>query len=150
MPQFPTWLRYGIPGTCFCLGTWQIYRLQWKQDLIRELEHGLSLRSIKLEALPNDLEAIRFRRLKLYGDPLLGDSPPIFVGPRGARDVDAEFAMQFVVPFRLRDGTRVLIDYGKVPLGREAEIVIPTNEPFVEVMLDRPEKVRRHDIGLFW
>ena len=27
-----------IPVTTFCLGTWQIFRLQWKVDLIEELE----------------------------------------------------------------------------------------------------------------
>lgn len=27
-----------IPATTFCLGTWQIYRLQWKIDLIEKLE----------------------------------------------------------------------------------------------------------------
>lgn len=27
-----------IPVTTFCLGTWQVYRLQWKLDLIADLE----------------------------------------------------------------------------------------------------------------
>ena len=27
-----------IPVTTFCLGTWQIFRLQWKVGLIEELE----------------------------------------------------------------------------------------------------------------
>lgn len=103
MPQFPAWLRYGFPSACFCLGTWQVYRMQRKNALICELEKGLGLRSIKLEALPADLEAMRFRRLKLYGDPDL-TALPIFLGPRGARDIEIDFAMQFIVPFRLQDG----------------------------------------------
>ena len=27
-----------IPVTTFCLGTWQVFRLQWKVDLIADLE----------------------------------------------------------------------------------------------------------------
>ena len=27
-----------IPVTTFCLGTWQVFRLQWKVGLIEELE----------------------------------------------------------------------------------------------------------------
>jgi surfeit locus 1 family protein len=137
MSRFPGWLRYGFPAICFGLGTWQVYRLDRKTELIHSLEQGLSKTAIKLYSIPSDLESYRYRRLKLHGSPEPGS--PIFLGPRGARDIDVDFAMSFVIPFRMVDGTRVLVDYGRVPLGKESEIKIP-EEQYVEVMLDRPEK----------
>ena len=74
----------------------------------------------------------------MYGKPEL--LTPIFLGPRGARDIDVDFAMQFILPYRLTDGQRVLLDYGRVPLGKEGEIKIPETEPYVECILIRPEK----------
>lgn len=50
--RFPGWIRYGFPSVCFCLGTWQVYRMLWKNSLIAELEKGLSSPAVKLEAIP--------------------------------------------------------------------------------------------------
>jgi cytochrome oxidase assembly protein ShyY1 len=46
--------------------------------------------------------------------------------------------MSFILPFQMADGT-VLVDYGRVPRGKEGEIRLE-EEPYVEVMLDRGEK----------
>lgn len=37
-----------IPVTTFCLGTWQIFRLQWKVKLIDELERKTMKPSIEI------------------------------------------------------------------------------------------------------
>lgn len=137
MGRFPKWLRYGFPSVCFCLGTWQVYRLHSKQQLLSELERGLGRAAIKIHTLPLDAEGIRHRRLKLYGIPKL--VKPIFVGPRCARDIDVDFAMNFILPYRLVDGHTVMVDYGRVPIGQESQIKI-SEEDYVEVMLDESEK----------
>lgn len=49
---FPQWLRFGFPTVCFALGSWQVYRLNWKTELIRDLERNLARPAIKLDALP--------------------------------------------------------------------------------------------------
>lgn len=75
------------------------------------------------------------------------DRIPIFLGPRNARDIGLDFAFNLILPFRLSDGKEVLLDYGRVPVGKEAEISISHNHSestdimTVEAMLDRPEKV---------
>jgi hypothetical protein len=74
----------------------------------------------------------------LHGKPEL--LTPIFLGPRSARDIDIDFAMQFILPYQLTDGQRVLLDYGRVPLGKEAEIKISETELYVECTLVSPEK----------
>ena len=53
---------YGFPAVCFALGTWQLYRLQWKQSLIRTLEEGLGKRSIFIDSLPQYI-TLDFRHL---------------------------------------------------------------------------------------
>lgn len=45
-------LQIGFPSICFALGTWQLYRMQWKRQLVASLEEGLQLRSISLDRLP--------------------------------------------------------------------------------------------------
>jgi len=75
------------------------------------------------------------------------DRMPIFLGPRNARDIGLDFAFHLILPFRLLDGKEVLLDYGRVPVGKEAEISVPHNDfgstdaMTVEALLDRPEKV---------
>lgn len=43
------WL-YVMPVTAFCLGTWQVYRLQWKRTLIAELKRRTMLPFIDFPA----------------------------------------------------------------------------------------------------
>lgn len=42
------YLFLAFPVATFCLGTWQIYRLQWKVDLIDKLERMLTSSPVEL------------------------------------------------------------------------------------------------------
>lgn len=78
------------------------------------------------------------------------------MGPRNGRDIGVDFAYNCIVPFELAgDGQRVMVDFGRVPLGREAEIKIVSegvnntdglasiSSSYVPVLLDYPEKACR-------
>lgn len=80
----------------------------------------------------------------------LPEAGTILVGPRNGREIGVDFASNYIVPYELADGgQRVMVDYGKVPLGREAEARIvdkgdgdplSPSSSHVYVLLDHPEK----------
>jgi hypothetical protein len=54
----PTLLVVGsIPVLTFALGTWQLQRLQWKVDLIHDLEEKMQQKPV---SLPNRVKSVRF------------------------------------------------------------------------------------------
>lgn len=58
----PTMLVIGfIPFFTFALGTWQLYRLQWKVALIDELEEKLQLQPLSLPQKIKYASAVRCR-----------------------------------------------------------------------------------------
>lgn len=44
-------LRYIFPSICASLGTWQIYRWQKKQILLKELEEAINSEPLKVDSL---------------------------------------------------------------------------------------------------
>jgi surfeit locus 1 family protein len=37
-----------FPGLCFALGTWQVYRMQWKRELVQVMDRRLADEPIPL------------------------------------------------------------------------------------------------------
>jgi cytochrome oxidase assembly protein ShyY1 len=105
MTKRTTWLllRVLFPSVCIGLGTWQLYRLQWKKDLIERLEAGLKKRAITVESLPPDPSTLAFRRVKLIGT-IDTSKPMIMMSARGAREIGVDFAHSLILPFRLAQG----------------------------------------------
>jgi surfeit locus 1 family protein len=98
------------------LGTWQVHRLQWKQDLIDKLQS----RSVASPVLPPaegaDLEAFEFRRVRVTGAYRL-DRELYLVG----RSLIGAPGFHIMTPLEPDDGTMaVLVDRGWVPFeGRD-------------------------------
>lgn len=57
-----------MPFFTFGLGTWQLQRLQWKVDLIDELEEKLQLQPL---SLPKRIKSVFFSPPKPIGSQLL-------------------------------------------------------------------------------
>jgi surfeit locus 1 family protein len=95
------------------LGVWQLQRLEWKNNLIAEMEARMEGPAIDLPQPVADLETLRFRRVELTGryqhDAELYRKAQPLKNTRGA----------FVItPMTLRDGRQILVNRGWVPLDR--------------------------------
>ncbi len=111
------------------LGSWQVKRLFWKQDLIARIEAGLAAPPVTLDTLPADGRAFDYRRVRLAGELLAVHNFAL-----GALTVGGRLGASLITPMRLADGTVLLVDRGWLP---EAEL--PPAEP---AALARPARAR--------
>jgi surfeit locus 1 family protein len=93
------------------LGTWQLQRLEWKTDLIADLQARTSAEPISLSQALADPEEARFRPVRVTGR-WLHDRTLNLV----ARTYRGEPGLHAVTPLRLSDGRTLLVDRGWVPL----------------------------------
>ncbi|KAH0837996.1 SURF1 family-domain-containing protein [Lanmaoa asiatica] len=106
----PTILLLGfIPIFTFALGTWQLQRLQWKINLIDELEEKLQRDPILLPKRINVsvIPEFAFRRVLLRGRWDHADA--MLLGPRVR---DGTHGYHVITPFVRTDGSTVLVDRG--------------------------------------
>ena len=90
--------------TLFCiLGTWQLYRLQWKQDLISQIDQGLKSTPIKYSKNINK----DYQRVILYGEYDLKNQIYLYsLSHKGKPGFDV------ITPFKTIDGDNILINRG--------------------------------------
>jgi surfeit locus 1 family protein len=104
-------LIFGLAGTLVlvALGTWQVQRLAWKTDILDRIETRLDAAPVALPAAP-EVAAHEYLRVRAEGALEPGEVhvytslPPRGVGYR------------VVAPLETRDGRRVLVDRGFVPI----------------------------------
>ncbi|KAL7752358.1 surf-like protein [Sorochytrium milnesiophthora] len=109
-----------FPATTFALGTWQVYRLQWKQGLIHKLEERQDMPPVPLDiANKTDME---YRRVQVHGK--FDHAQEMRVGPRTHEGVAG---FHLVTPFTTTDGKRVLVNRGWV--SRAMELQRARSEP---------------------
>ena len=96
------------------LGTWQLQRLAWKQNLIERIEAGLAAAPVELPQR-SGLDAFDYRRVRIEGhfvhDQELYLTPRMLNGRAGGH---------VLTPLVRADGTVVLVDRGWVPEDRVA------------------------------
>jgi surfeit locus 1 family protein len=94
------------------LGTWQLYRLQWKQQLIRTIKTQAAQDPILFEDLDftQPLATYDFRRVQIKGQ--YKGSSPLLLGPRTYKGKAGQHALH---PFQAKDGRIILIDRGWAP-----------------------------------
>lgn len=103
------------------LGTWQLQRLDWKQELIATLAERTAAEPSPLpERLPEDPSALEYRPLRVEGRYLHDRSLHLV-----SRTRDGAVGLHLVTPFRLADGRTLLIDRGWLP----AEALDPARRP---------------------
>ena len=121
-----------IPVASFGLGTWQIYRLQWKKGKIRELESRTQAEPIPL---PDDIlnegkiSEMNYRNVLVQGH--FDHTKEIYIGPRplnkagqhpgggGLLSGRSQSGYQIVTPFVLDNGDRILVNRGWVPKNKK-------------------------------
>ncbi len=116
-PTFwPTVFTVPALAALIALGTWQLHRLQWKQDLLDKLHNRAVASAVAPPAAGDDLEAFEFRRVRVTGTYRLDDELYL-VG----RSLAGAPGLHILTPLVPADGsTAILVDRGYVPFeGRD-------------------------------
>ena len=121
------------------LGTWQLRRLAWKEDLIAHAQAGLSAPPAPLPAEPADYAALDFRRVGVRGR-FLHDAA--FGYGLSARN--GEPGGHLITPMALVDGRTLLVDRGWLPLALLPPAVPSGLEPQSEISLAGVARYRGH------
>ena len=95
------------------LGTWQVQRLQWKEELLAERAAQLAAPPAPLPATTDDWNAFDFRRVEAIGV-FRHDLEQLF----GARAREQRLGHHLLTPLVRSDGSAVLVDRGWVPSDR--------------------------------
>ncbi|KFB51465.1 AGAP006533-PA-like protein [Anopheles sinensis] len=116
-----------IPATTFGLGCWQVYRKQWKEDLIREMERKIHMEPVPIPENLSELNAMEYETVKVRGE-FLHDQE-LHLGPRACivhgdshttgglfSQREASIGFLVITPFKLegRDD-KILVNRGWVP-----------------------------------
>ena len=105
-------LLFGIAGTAVLvgLGSWQLERLRWKEDVIARIEARLAADPVAVPASMNP-EDDQYLRVRTEGTILAGELHVYTsVQPYGV-------GYRVIAPLEIEDGRRVLLDRGFVPIG---------------------------------
>ena len=92
---------------CFSLSIWQVKRLEWKKNLISNIEKAYNSDSININALSGDLRNFKFKNVYLEGTFI--NEKSMFLGPRVNKD---QVGYHLITPFLLKDGRYILTNRG--------------------------------------
>lgn len=133
-------VRLIFPALCTALGTWQLYRLQWKKRLLADIEDGLRQPPITVDHI--DPDALGYKPFRLSSFHVDTSEPPICIGPRTARGILDGVDFGCILIRRITDGHGVsyLLNDGWLPWKSDASAV-PSSDPNSSIFLvDRSEK----------
>jgi len=102
-------LVFGIVGTAILLslGTWQVFRLQWKTQILHEIATRLASDPV---ALPENSDPVGDKYLRVMADGVIGaeELHVLAYGNGGP-------GFKVIAPMALDNGRRVLLDRGFMP-----------------------------------
>lgn len=102
-------------GVLIALGLWQVQRLEWKQDILAEIEARIHADPVEVPMLP-DPAADRYLPVKATGTILAEPEAHVLVSVKRVGP-----GYRIIAPFEIDGGRRVLLDRGFVRLaGRDA------------------------------
>ncbi|MCV6595792.1 MAG: SURF1 family protein [Mangrovicoccus sp.] len=111
-------LLFGLAGAALLvwLGLWQLQRLEWKEDVLAQIDARIGAAPVALPARPNP-ESDRFLPVRVSGQ----------VGPEEIR-VQASLkrvgpGYRVIAPLTLDDGRRILLDRGFLPEARKTTVL---------------------------
>lgn len=136
-------LMIAMPVISFCLGCWQVKRLDWKVNLIAKCEDSLAkppLESLPAQLDPEVIPEFEYRRFKIKGR--FNYDQEMFLGPRMK---NGELGYLLITPFvRSSGGKPILIERGwiaknkVVPNTRSSgylsHLALPQGEVEIEAM----------------
>ncbi len=111
-----------FPGIAFALGTWQVYRWDWKQKQLayREERRVAPVQDFSSEI---DADAMDFKRVRATGR--FDHSLEVRSGPRSFEGSSGFFVL---TPLVLESGKRVVVNRGWVPREDDQSIVRPQGQ----------------------
>lgn len=121
---WPTLFTISALIVLLALGTWQLYRLQWKNNIISEIEYKTSLTPIDLPTTIDNMEDFEYRIVNVSGEFLHDKEVHLFTGPRVHR---GKSGYNILTPMKRADGSYILVDRGWVP-----STMKNSNDRFVE------------------
>ena len=113
--------------TLFCiLGTWQLYRLQWKQDLIAQINNGLKSPPIQYSSDINK----NYQRVKLMGKYILDNQIFLYsLNDKGEPGFDV------ITPFLTVNKDNVLINRGWIKKENKDKLLMNSTSKKITGML---------------
>ena len=131
-----------IPFTAFCLGSWQVQRLDWKTKLIAKYEDRLVRPPLPLppQIDPNAVPEFDYRRVYATGH--LRHDKEMLIGPRMH---DGNDGFLVVTPLERKDGSTVLVNRGWISREKKYQqdrdpAALPEEEVTVAGLLREPWK----------
>jgi surfeit locus 1 family protein len=97
------------------LGTWQVQRLAWKNEIVDRIAERIQAPAVPLPAAGVDADAMEYRRVTVSGT-FLHDREAHLV----ATSVNGNPGYHVVTPLQRPDGGAVLVNRGWVPQDRKA------------------------------
>ena len=111
MPSF--WLTFlSIPAfiILLILGTWQVNRLSWKTDLIKDYNNKFNDHSVKFSEISNEILNFKYRKIEVSG--FFNHNQEInLIG----KTYEGNAGYHIITPLTLIDGNVILINRGWVP-----------------------------------
>lgn len=105
--------------TLISLGLWQKNRLAWKETLLADIAAFEATDPAQtLLDLSQDYDGVRFRRGRIDGR-FVTDSEPVFIGPRTH---EGQSGYHVLMPFRVKDGTHIIVNRGWIPAEMKGNI----------------------------
>ncbi len=112
---WPTlWSAFGLV-LLLGLGTWQVQRLSWKEGLIAQRNVALTAAPVPLPASLEAARPLEFHPVRADGE-FLNDHELYL----NQQSLTGDQGFQIVTPFRLSDGTILMVNRGFVPTDHQA------------------------------
>ncbi|MFD2204347.1 SURF1 family protein [Kiloniella antarctica] len=111
-PTFwPTIFSIFVIILALCLGTWQIYRMEWKEDqILLRTERSIAEPFSFVERFPGEVENPKADEfLKVWVEGEFQHDKEFYLG---ARSLDRRLGLQVVTPLLMNDGREILINRG--------------------------------------
>jgi surfeit locus 1 family protein len=112
---WPSVFAGGAFMTLLGLGTWQVERLFWKEELIAQRHAAVTAAPIDLPASLEAARLLEYHRMRVTGR--LANDRELYLG---ATSPDGRAGYQVITPLRFADGRSVLVNRGFIPQDRKA------------------------------
>lgn len=95
------------------LGTWQVERRQWKEELLQKVDTNINAPAIPIEGFKN-LASDEFRKMHVSGE-FIFDKEFLLLN----KTHNGKLGQQVFTPFKTTDGQIILVDRGWIPTDKE-------------------------------
>ncbi|KAL4122605.1 hypothetical protein QTP88_014902 [Uroleucon formosanum] len=141
------WILLVLPISAFGLGTWQVKRKIWKENLIQELKTKTKFPALDFPENEEELKSLEYRRVKVVGE--FDHSKELYLGPRscltdgGAENSNGLFSgstksgYYVITPFKLSNKPyTILVNRGWVSMKNKNPVSRSSGQVAGEIELE--------------